>query len=578
MNQKSIEKKTKLLGLILVLQLALVFGGHVVANAQSGFQVKKILDVGAAPHQITFSHDGAKAYIAAAGSDRITIVDCQTLEVSDDLPVAGTPLGVLELPSQQGLAVSAFRSDHIVELSIFDGSIGRKLVTGKGSSLFAGPLPGNLYLIPTEMANKLWVFDANNFTMQAEYPTGARPFPPGVTSDGRKAFVPNYDDGTLTIIDLWNKTVLETIKVGPKPSGATMLPNDIDVAVVVRGENKIVFVNSASHMIVDSITEGIGASPFSFVIAPDNRLAYVNNTTDNDISVIDLQNRAVIARIPTGEIPIVMAVHPLTQDLWVGCEGSDELYIIEKSLALTSSTSKKAKSVTENSVTEVAVMGMIHSGHKTSKTWGLKQVESAIRAFKPDVIFTEIPPDRWDRARKDWSERGVIEEPRLKRFPEYTEVLLPLKSELGFEVEPCAAWTKEMSDLRSARMKSFKEDSVFADDFAAYERENVEIEAKLKANPIDEEDPLVIHSDLYDNRVREELAPYDKYLNELLGPGGWTNINNAHLALIEKALERHQGQRILIMFGAGHKYMFLDRLRTLDNIELVDLAPYLKQE
>jgi len=228
-------------------------------------------------------------------------------------------------------------------------------------------------------------------------------------------------------------------------------------------------------------------------------------------------------------------------------------------------------------VTEVAVMGMIHSAHLKSEKWGLSQVESAIRAFKPDVILCEIPPDRWEQVWEDWSDSGVIEDSRVKRFPEYTNVLLPLKSELGFAVEPCAAWTQRMSDSRKSLMKQFKEDSLYADQFAAYERENVAIEKQHAANPVydfDDEDPFVIHSELYDKRTREELQPYDKYLNDFLGLGGWTTINNAHLALIETAIDKHKGKRILITFGAGHKYMFLDRLKERKDITLLDLKPY----
>ncbi len=554
--------------------LALLQYSAPMAQQSEDFTTKRILDVGAAPHQISFSFDGRRAYIAAAGSDRITEVDCRTMEISDTLPVDGTPLGVIELPSQDALAVSAFRSDHIAQVSLPDGSIGKQLTTGQGSSLFVGPFANNLYLISTETTNKVQVFDAYTFSIQDDYPTGARPFPPGVTSDGRKGFVPNYDDGTVTVIDLWNKRILETVTVGTHPSGATVLPDDIDVAVVVRGENKIAIINTASHLVVDSIQEGIGGSPFSFVVSDDKRLGYVNNTADDDISVIDLSSRKVIAHIPTGKIPIVMAVHPQTNELWVGCEGSDELYVIDTPIHH-DYTKTSHSTDTAGKPTIVAVMGMIHDSHRTSKTWGLKQVEQTIRNFKPDVIFAEIPPDRWERAWRDWSERGVIEEPRNKRFPEYTDVLLPLKSELGFAVEPCAAWTKEMSDLRNARIKEFEESPLYAEQYVAYQQADSAVTARHKQNPIDEEDPRVIHSDAYDQRVREELEPYEKYMNDIIGPGGWTNINNAHLALIEKALERHKGQRILITFGAGHKYKFLERLRQRKDITLEDLRLYL---
>ncbi len=39
------------------------------------FDVVAVLDVGLNPHQIAFSEDGDLAYVVAAGSNRVTIVD-----------------------------------------------------------------------------------------------------------------------------------------------------------------------------------------------------------------------------------------------------------------------------------------------------------------------------------------------------------------------------------------------------------------------------------------------------------------------------------------------------------------------
>lgn len=48
-----------------------------------------------------------------------------------------------------------------------------------------------------------------------------------------------------------------------------------------------------------------------------------------DVSVLLLPERRVVARIPVGEIPIVMAVHPSGKTLWVSSEGSHEVSVIE---------------------------------------------------------------------------------------------------------------------------------------------------------------------------------------------------------------------------------------------------------
>jgi YVTN family beta-propeller protein len=182
------------------------------------------------------------------------------------------------------------------------------------------------------------VLDPRGFRLVEEYPTGRRPFPPVFTSNGQTVFVPGYDDGTVTVVDLAKRRVAATIPVGKKPSGGAVLPGDAEYAVAVRGEDRIAFVSTTRHEVLASLSEGIGQSPFSVVVAPDGVRAFVNNTASHDVSVIDLRTRRVVARLPVGEIPIVMAVHraPATspsasgvQDtLWVACEGSHRLHIV----------------------------------------------------------------------------------------------------------------------------------------------------------------------------------------------------------------------------------------------------------
>ncbi len=542
----------------------------------SGFTIIKRLKLGQNPHQIAFSPSGNKAFIAMAGSDLIARVDASTLEPDGTQDVGETPLGVSAL-SDTEIIYTQFGSTKIQRLQWGNNEPVSELEVGEGPSLFAHGSDTDHLLISSERADQLIITDPSANKILKTYPTGKRPFPPSETTDGRLAFIPNYDDGTVTIIDLWNEKVVDTVQVGPHPSGGTVLPGDIEYAVAVRNENKIAIINSASHKIVSNITEGIGESPFSVVTGPFGQLAYVNNTASHDISVISLEDRRVVARIPTGEIPIVMAVHPSGKTLWVSCEGTHEVDIIsipEKWQTTTPVITKNKN----NKTTEVLVMGMIHGQHRTSKKWGLEQVRQTIINYNPDVIFPEIPPDRWQRIWSDYSEQGLIKDPRVKLFPEYVDILLPLKIELGYQVEPCAAWTKEMSDLRQSRMKAFNTDPQYADQRAKYEAEDKTIHDNDTEHLTDSDDPRIIHSDAYDEQMAKELEPYDKYLNDLIGPGGWTNINKGHYNLIDEAIRKHPGERILITFGAGHKYWILRELRKRKDIRLVDIRDYLPEK
>lgn len=219
--------------------------------------------------------------------------------------------------------------------------------------------------------------------------------------------------------------------------------------------------------------------------------------------------------------------------------------------------------------TEVVVLGMIHGSHRTSEVYGLDTLEAILRESRPDVVLTEIPPDRLARAAAEFAKDGTIEEPRVVRFPEYVDVLFPLQAELGFEIVPCAAWTSVMASARSEALRGFSETR--PDDTAAMQAGFASVDERL-AELGDPEDPRLIHTDRYDAFVTDGMRPYDELFNDDLGPGGWTNINDAHWALCAEALDglAGTGKRAVITFGAWHKAPFRERLALRDDVKELD--------
>lgn len=225
---------------------------------------------------------------------------------------------------------------------------------------------------------------------------------------------------------------------------------------------------------------------------------------------------------------------------------------------------------------EVVVMGMIHSGHRTSEAYGVERVREMIRAIDPDYVLAEIPPDRLDQAVREFAATGTIEEPRVVRFPEYTDALFPLTREMDFEIVPCAAWTRAMADARSARLRELQtaRPEAHAEVQGAWER----MERELEEAGLDD-NPEGIHTEAYDAITRRGMEPYDRLFNDELGSGGWTAINAAHFALIRAAIEERCGEggkRFLITFGAGHKYPFLDALAGMEGVVVRNPLEFLR--
>lgn len=221
----------------------------------------------------------------------------------------------------------------------------------------------------------------------------------------------------------------------------------------------------------------------------------------------------------------------------------------------------------------VTVFGTIHGTHEDSERYSLQVLERAIRAFGPDYIVTEIPPDRLAEAAAGFARHGVVSEPRVSVFPEYTEVVFPLTRELPFRIIPAAAWSQGMAAYRRQQLARIEADPTRAKDWKAYRKGLASLRAGVGNRG---DDPAFIHSDAYDEITRKAFAPYEKRFADDLGRGDWAQINADHYALIEAALNQHTGEgaRVLITFGSSHKYYILDQLRKRDDIKLIDAAEY----
>ena len=224
---------------------------------------------------------------------------------------------------------------------------------------------------------------------------------------------------------------------------------------------------------------------------------------------------------------------------------------------------------------EVVVMGMIHSNHLKSGPFDIEHLKELIKAVNPDYVLTEIPPDRLAEAAQQFKDNGKITESRVRVFPEYTAALFPLTKSMNFEIVPCAGWTKAMSDSRRTTMAELRKTHQGQYTEVNDAQRNAGLQIARMGNPYD---PIVIHTDQYDAFVESGMEPYDRYFNDLIGDGGWANINAAHYRHIASALDARQGEgkRFLITFGAWHKNYIRKQLKEREDIVLIPMAKYLK--
>ncbi len=219
----------------------------------------------------------------------------------------------------------------------------------------------------------------------------------------------------------------------------------------------------------------------------------------------------------------------------------------------------------------VTVIGAIHGQHKRSQRYSLDVLRDAIREFDPDIVMVELPPDRFLTASENFAEYGEVRESRADDFPELTQVVFPLREEMDFTMTPVAAWSKQLADERRATLRQLENDPEHTQDWAEYQAAIAKYNEAVSGRS---DDPEFIHSDEYDEAIKARQEIYERLFGGDLGAGGWAKINEAHLALMNAALDDLRGQekRVLILFGAWHKYKILEEMEARTDILIVDAS------
>ena len=123
-----------------------------------------------------------------------------------------------------------------------------------------------------------------------------------VTPNWREAWVANAQDGTISIIDLGGKRVVQTLESNTQGANRLKITPDGKLAFVssLSGADLAVF-DVAGRKEVTRIKVGTGAAGIQ--IQPDGSRVYVACTPDNYVAVVDVKSLKVIGRISAGSHP-----------------------------------------------------------------------------------------------------------------------------------------------------------------------------------------------------------------------------------------------------------------------------------
>jgi YVTN family beta-propeller protein len=88
-------------------------------------------------------------------------------------------------------------------------------------------------------------------------PVGNVPFGITVTPDGKKVYVTNSDEGTVSVINTKTNTVTSIVPVGFVPRGVTVTSDGKKVYVANSLNNTVSVINTAKNRVIATVPVGI---------------------------------------------------------------------------------------------------------------------------------------------------------------------------------------------------------------------------------------------------------------------------------------------------------------------------------
>jgi len=278
------------------------------------------VSAGPDPHEVIASEDGKTAYISNYGGgsfNTITVVDLATQKA---LPVID--LGPLRGPHGLDFVGGKlwFTAEGAKVIGSYDPAtqkIDWVLGTGQDRTHMVYVFPGLTPIITTNVSSAtVTIIEKSNA------PTGPAGPPPGARPAGPPPRGPRMN---------WTETV---IPVGKGSEGFDVSPDRKEIWVANAQDGSISIIDIAAKKVVQTLDANVrGANRLKFT--PDGKLAFVSSLGGTDLVIFDVSARKEMKRVPLGHGAAGILMQPDGQRAFVACTPDDYIAVIDlKSLAV----------------------------------------------------------------------------------------------------------------------------------------------------------------------------------------------------------------------------------------------------
>ena len=160
-------------------------------------------------------------------------------------------------------------------------------------------------------------------------PAGKGPSEICLSPDGKRAYVSNGAESSVTVLDLQSVSVTATFvdKSMKRPDGCVVSPDGSKLYTAVAGGETVSIFSTTDGKKTGEIK--VGREPRRLLFSRDGRRLYVSIGDEEFVSIVDPARNAPIGKIPAGRDPRALALTPDGKYLVISNVSSDTVELVK---------------------------------------------------------------------------------------------------------------------------------------------------------------------------------------------------------------------------------------------------------
>lgn len=219
---------------------------------------------------------------------------------------------------------------------------------------------GRRLAVTSEASRALLIVDAIAGNVEAAIDTDqAVSHMVALARDGKRAYVANIGSGSVTALDLENRTRLGNVPTGAGAEGIALSPDGSTLWVTNREADTVSVVDTAKLEVAATLPSA--SFPIRAATTPDGKTVLVSNAKSGELAIFDVATRAERRRIKMAlepgskegrlfgdemgdsPVPIGIVVHPSGKTAYVANANADVIAVVDIDAGRVTGTLKAGK-------------------------------------------------------------------------------------------------------------------------------------------------------------------------------------------------------------------------------------------